>query len=180
MRRAGFSLLEVLLAVALLGAVLSALYGAFFSVQKALSRERDTLLAVQEAQRALDVLQRELEALTEGLSLLDKGTHRPASELSFKGLSPQGLSECLLTYRAEEGPDGALRLVKTLQDLRGQVRQAVLAEALEAFLVEAWHDGRGVRAWKSSTAPERLRASITLRDGTVLQVLAQPRIGRPL
>ncbi|MBI4839084.1 MAG: prepilin-type N-terminal cleavage/methylation domain-containing protein [Nitrospirae bacterium] len=68
-RRAGFTLIEVLLSLVLLTVMLGAVYGSFFSVQKALERFNGVSLKYQEARTALDIMRREIGRTLSGSAL---------------------------------------------------------------------------------------------------------------
>src|SRR5208337_4235385 len=58
----GFTLIEMLLAIALLSIVLVALYGTFFVSQKAIEGADDALVRLQEGRMAIDTIRRELDS----------------------------------------------------------------------------------------------------------------------
>ena len=60
-RRGGFTLIEVLLSLALLTIVLGVVYSSFFTVQRALERFDGISLKYHEARTALDIIRREID-----------------------------------------------------------------------------------------------------------------------
>jgi prepilin-type N-terminal cleavage/methylation domain-containing protein len=58
----GFTLIEILISLALLTIVLGAIYSSFFSVQSALERFDSVSLKYHEARTALDIMRREIES----------------------------------------------------------------------------------------------------------------------
>src|SRR5512135_266966 len=59
---AGFTLLEILIAVAILSVVLTAVYSTFFLSHKAIEGVDESMLKLQESRRAIDILRCELDS----------------------------------------------------------------------------------------------------------------------
>jgi len=130
-RRAGFTLIEILLSLVLLTIVLGAVYTSFFTVQSALERFDDISLKYHEIRTALDIMRREIEGAF--LSELrtqnsERKTHfiiedrdifgKPASRLylttfSFKGSGISVISYYLLNESSlRQEKDKGLILIK--------------------------------------------------------------------
>ena len=92
----GFTLIEMLLAIAILSIVLVALYSTFFLSQKAMEGAGDTLVSLQEGRMAIDTLRRELDSAVFSASnqftlFMMKDTDiydKKVSTLSFTAFSP--------------------------------------------------------------------------------------------
>jgi general secretion pathway protein J len=174
-RHRGFTLIEILIALAITSLILGALYSAFFASYRAVDAVDDSLVRVQELRNVSDILRREIESSFYEKNkpyLLFKVEDRDfygkqASRLTFtafSGLLP-GLS--LITYSADED-NGKMILKKKVMSAYAQSSNAggfELLEEIESFTVEARYKDRWVRTWDSSlagAAPEEVRVSIRI------------------
>jgi general secretion pathway protein J len=192
----GFTLIEILLAVALLSIVLVALYSTFFISQKAMEGADDTLVRLQEGRMAIDTLRRELDSavysgsnkltlfVMKDLDIYD----RKVSKLSFTAFSPYtpGLSN--IEYYVEE-TEGRLVLLKKVNpdwNLDSNIKGTEIIEDVEGFTVECLYNGQWVRIWdagETGKVPDELRVTITLRvkDKLIpLFEIIRPGIGKPI
>lgn len=194
----GFTLLEVLVAMALLVILSGALYGTWFS----LMRGRETAVAKMEARRELagtiDQMRRELSASF--YSNTNKKLHfvvedrdyfgKPASALDFTAIvSPRSgnlreSDQAQIAYRIVE-KDGKLLLVRQVKDLRltGDPIPYPQMEELEGFLVECHDGGKWVRNWDTRLnlrLPRYVKVTFKVKEGekTVeFSAIASPRMG---
>lgn len=192
----GFTLLELLLALALLSILLGALYSTFFLSHKAMEGMDQSLVKLQECRMALDTLCREIESISEGrdgknflFKIEDRDLYgKQASRLALVTFSPLLPGTSTVSYGVEE-MGGNLTLLKRVHSTYGSEAEAKRFEVLEgidAFLVEA-RDGSGwARTWDASERkglPDEVRITITvsLKDRRLsFFERARPQIGRPL
>src|SRR4030042_2663900 len=123
----GFTLIEVLVSVAILSIVLTAVYSTFFLAQRAVEGMDESLVKLQESRRALDILRCELASsfFREAdentlLQIKDRDSYgKSSSELTFTTFSvlQPGLSK--VSYYIEEN-DGSLNLFKKTEAPRKQ------------------------------------------------------------
>ncbi len=193
----GFTLLEVLIAIALLALISGALYGTYFS----LVRGRETALSGMEARRelrtTLDMLRRELTAAFYRKD--NKKLHfvvedrdffgKPASTLDFTTIAPPRSSDVPLSdqvavrYRSRDR-DGKILLSREARDVyqTGEPLPYPQMEELEGFLVECYDGGKWVRTWDTElnpSLPKSVRVTIRVKEGdkTVeFAAIASPRI----
>ncbi len=183
----GFTLLELLIALALLAILCGALYGTYFS----LMRGRDTAVTKMDERRqlsvTLDQLRRELS------SAFCAGSNRrlhfvvedrdyfgkPASTLDFTAIVPprsgqQPLSDQVrLVYAGvgKEDKEEKLQLTRQEKDLYYTLDSFPYAqmEEVEGFLVECYDGGKWVKTWDTAlnggTLPKCVRVTITLKEG---------------
>ncbi len=193
----GFTLLELLISIALLTIILGAVYGTFSMSHRALDGTDATLLKLQEGRMTLDTLCREMESLLYDpsnrfsvLRIEDRDIYdKQASRLVFTTFSPLTAGLNLVSYYVEE-KDGRLTLLKKIHAAfapdNPEEKGVELIEDLRSFSVEAKLNGKWVRTWDSSdatAAPEELRVTITFmmkdRPFTLYETV-NPKIGRPL
>lgn len=184
LRNRGFTLLELLLALALLVILSGALYGTYF----ALVRGRETAATKMDERRALSVtldqLRRELSSAvcnkTNGrlhFVVEDRDYFgKPASTLDFTAIVPPRSGrlplsdQAQLVYKLVEN-EKKLSLARQEKDLYYIKDPAPYPqmEELEGFLVECYDGNAWVRTWDTSLnggrLPRYVRVTITLKEG---------------
>lgn len=195
-RSAGFTLLEVLVSVTILSIVLTAVYSTFFLAQRAVDGMDESLVRLQEARRALDILRCELEAsflkATDESTLMvikDRDFYgKSASELTFTTFSVlrPGLSK--VSYYIVER-DKKMHLFKKIglpQSTQQETEGFEIIENMDAFSIEAKYNDQWVKTWDTDInkgTPEEIRISLAfrLKDRSVaLSDIAKPRIYKPI
>ncbi len=196
----GFTLLEVLIALALLVILSGALYGTYFSLMRGREVAVEKMDERRELSVTLDQLRRELSASF--YSAQNKRSHfvvedrdyfgKPASTLDFTAISsPRSDSipasdQVQVIYRTAEKDK---KLVLTRQEKELFVTANPLSypqmRELEGFLVECYDGGKWVRTWDTSASlnsrlPNAVRVTLSVKEGekTVnYSTIAKPRIG---
>jgi general secretion pathway protein J len=191
----GFTLLEVLIAVAIISVVLVAIYSTFILSHRAVEGMDESLLKNQESRKAIDILKRELDATVYRadnaltfLKIQDRDIYgKQAAQLTFTTFSPllHGLSR--ISYYIEE-KDGTLSLFKKVSSPYSteEAEGIDIIEGLESFTVEARYNDAWVRTWDTDInkgIPDEIRISISIimkgRAVTFFDV-SQPKIGKSL
>jgi len=193
----GFTLLEILIALALLGVLAGALYGTYFSLIKG----RESAIAGMEARRelrtTLDLLRRELNSAL--YSRNNKRLHfavedrdifgKPASLLSFTAIAPpqpggQIVSDQLdLRYEISQR-DKEMVLTRQAKDLYYSAEAARYPQMdnIEGFLVECQNGDKWVKVWDTAInfgLPKAIRITVTVKDGdktAAYTLLATPKV----
>jgi prepilin-type N-terminal cleavage/methylation domain-containing protein len=194
---AGFSLLELLVAFAILTIILAAIYSTFFLSHKALDGIDNTLLKLQECRMTLDTLGREMDSAlyspSNSLSAFrieDRDLYgKQASRVVFTTFSPLTPGLSLVSYYVDEN-NGKLTLMKKIHSAftpdNPGVKGVELIDDLRAFSVEAMLKGKWVRTWDAADTnalPEEIRVTITftLKDKPfTLYETVNPKIWRKL
>jgi general secretion pathway protein J len=193
----GFTLLEVLIALALLGVLAGALYGTYFSLIKGREAASEGMESRRELRSTLDLLRRELNAAVYHnnskklhFSVEDRDIFgRPAATLSFTTIAaPQAgglaVSDQLdVTYTIVER-DRKMVLARQAKDLyhTAEAARYPQMETLESFLVECRSGDKWVRSWDTAInlgLPQAVRITVTVREGdkeAPYSVFAVPRI----
>jgi general secretion pathway protein J len=172
--KAGFTLLEVLIALAITSFIVTALYGTFFLSQKAIDSIDDSLIRLQEARTVVDNLKRELESAYHlsgseypVFRLEDRDFYgRSASRITFTTFSPLTAGLAKISYNLEEN-DGKLMLKKSISSAfpsKTKTKDMELAEDIHSFSIEVKFKDKWVKTWDSKTTngiPEDVRIAIT-------------------
>ena len=192
----GFTLIEMLLAIALLSIVLAALYSTFFLSQKAMEGAGDTLVRLQEGRMALDTLRRELaSAVFSGSNKLTLFTmketdiyDKKVSTLSFTAFSPYIPGLANIEYYVEDR-GGRLVLLKKINpywNIDINMKGTEIIEDVYGFTVESLYNGQWVSIWdagETGKVPDELRVTITVRvrDKLIpLFEIIRPGTGKPI
>ncbi len=197
----GFTLIEVLISLALLTIVLGALYSSFFSVQRAVERFESISLKYQETRTALDIMRREIESafvinprsdkekeLKAGFVIKDRDIFgKSTSSLEMTAFSFKRNSLNAVSYSVKES-DEKLVLLKAESPavLLSKKYETEIIEGIESFTVETRFNNKWVRTWdteKTGKLPEIVRISIEFDDNGTMVTLteyARPRIGAQL
>lgn len=197
----GFTLLELLVAMAIMVILSAALYGTYFSVM----RGREVAASGMESRRelcgTLDLLRREIAAayftgtntsrkkplffIVEDRDIFGK----PASILNFTCIVPPrngslpSSDQREVTYRLVEH-DKKLVLTRQEKELYSdaKVPEYPQMEELEGFLVECDNGGKWVKNWDTtlnSKLPTAVRITIRLKEGdgfTSFSAIASPKV----
>ncbi len=197
-RNSGFTLLEVLIAVVLLGILSAALYGSYFGVLRARDRAASGMESRRELGATLDLIRREVSSAQ--FNRTDKrlrfvvedrdnfGT--PSSTLELTPLVPtagQNRKESgivTVAYRIAEKNKKRI-LTRQERDLFSE-EDTVLAypqmEQITGFLVECYDGAKWVKSWDSTingTLPKGVRVTVQVEDeGKTVEfsVLSAPRV----
>lgn|GEM_PF-456213 len=187
-RNGGFTLLEVLLAITLLGVVAAALYGSYFTVVRARERVAEGSEARRELGATLDLIRREC-----GAALYRRGDKKlrlmvedrdffgkPASVLEITTLIPptaehrkeSGIS--LVRYQLNDAEqklkDAPRILTRREQDLfmdSDDMKPYPQMERISAFLVECYDGSKWVKSWDTALnnrLPSMIRVTLMVEE----------------
>jgi len=172
--RRGFTLLEVLIAVAILSIVLTALYGTFFMSSRAMEDMDESMTKLQETRKAIDILRRELESAYYNeddkktfVKILDKDLYgKQATQLEFTAFTTirPGLSK--ISYYMEE-KDKKRILFKKIESSFGKEESegTDIIEDLDEFTIEAKYQDKWVKTWDTGITtkmPDQIKISLSV------------------
>lgn len=193
----GFTLLEVLIALALLAILSGALYGTFFSLTRGRDAASNSMEGRRELRGTLDMLRRELSA-----AFYNRGNKRlhfvvedrdvfgkPASTLAFTTVAPPRSDDLRssdvveVKYRAADR-ERRLTLTRQAKDvyLTGEALPYPQMEELEGFLVECFDGGKWVRSWDTTLnpgLPKAVKVTLIIKEGEKsvgFSTVATPRV----
>jgi general secretion pathway protein J len=201
----GFTLIEILIALALLGVLAGALYGTYFSLIRGRESAVEGMEARRELRTTLDLLRRELNSAiyrtvpggTKNrlhFSVEDRDIFgKPASRLAFTTIAPPqpgGLivsDQVDLLYEVVER-EKKMVLSRQAKDLyhSGEPGRYPQMESIEGFLVECKtkNNDKWVKSWDTAndsqhSLPETVRVTVTVKEGeksASYSILASPKI----
>jgi len=195
LQKKGFTLLEVLIAVAILSIVLTALYGTFFLSSRAMEDMDESMTKLQESRKAIDILRRELEAAyfkdndeKTFVKILDKDLYgKQATQLEFTAFTTvrPGLSK--ISYYMEE-KDGKRTLFKKIESSFGKEESegTDIIEDLDEFAIEAKYQDQWVKTWDTGIAkkmPDEIKISLSVMikgKKVTLSDMARPMYGKTI
>jgi len=175
-RSRGFTLIEVLIALAIMAMILIALYGTFTLANRALFNADKSLVRLQEARAFVDTLKREIESAfySKDISYCvfkmdDRDFYgRQTSSLTVTSSSPliKGLAN--INYAVEER-NGILVITKSMASALSQPAEndrMDLLEDIESFTLQAKYQNALVKTWDSSLTritPDEVKIILTIR-----------------
>ncbi|MDA8091705.1 MAG: prepilin-type N-terminal cleavage/methylation domain-containing protein [Nitrospiraceae bacterium] len=184
-KKGGFTLIEVLLATALTVVLLGAIYSTFFLVAKARDGANDSLVTLYETQKTMDILRREVEAMSGNMMLVDKEYFgKKGSSLSFSAFSPKdGVLSNISYFVKENGNKNTIDLMKQMQEPGGAVENAPLIDDVQEFSVQANSGGKWVGTLQAPNPPDNVRVSLKFlfkgQPFTIEETIT-PRVGKML
>jgi general secretion pathway protein J len=172
----GFTLIEILTAIAITAMVLITLYSTFILANRALFNADQSLVKLQESRALVDTLKREIESASYSkdnpycvFKLDDRDFYgRQASSLTVTSSSPliKGLAN--INYAVEER-NGILVITKSMVSALSQsaeTNRMDLLEDIETFTLQAKYQNVWVKTWDSSLskiAPGEVKIILTIR-----------------
>ena len=200
-RNSGFTLLEVLITVVLLGILSAALYGSYFGVIRARDRASSGMESRRELGATLDLIRREVSSAPRIISgITDKRLRfvvedrdnfgAPSSTLTLTTLAPpagQTRNESgivVITYRMAE-KDKKRILIRQEHDLFSEESTDPAypqMERISSFLVECYDGSKWVKSWDSTinmSLPKGIRITVQVEeDGKAVEfsTLSVPRV----
>jgi len=188
----GFTLLEVLVAIALASILLTSIYGVFTAASTAKQQVEKQANALHLGRVVIARLDRELLGLamtTHAAETILSGGQNEQGEafirlLTWTNSSPQpGLR--VVTYRLGPDPDRRMTLWRTEKSVyqRAEAGEERLAQGIEAMTFE-FYDGQNWRESWSTGRPKLVRLRLTLQDRSsyppLVSVFDMPQAGRLL
>jgi prepilin-type N-terminal cleavage/methylation domain-containing protein len=175
-RYKGFTLIEVLISIAIMAIILIALYSTFALANRALFDVDQSLVKLQEARAFVDTLKREIESTfySKDISYCvfkmdDRDFYgRQTSSLTVTSSSPliKGLAN--INYTVEERK-GILVITKNMVSALSQATEnnrMDLLEDIESFTLQAKYQNAWVKTWDSSltkVTPDEVKIILTIR-----------------
>ena len=175
-RGRGFTLIELVIAIAIMSMVLAALYSSFLLADRALVQVGESSLKLQESRAFVDTLKRELESIRYSpdnsfcvFKINDRDFYgRQASSLTMTTTTPLMKGLAKINYAIEER-DGSLVITKSMVSAFSQEAEESrvdIVEDIESFTLQAKYQDLWVKTWDSSlskNAPAEVKITLTMR-----------------
>jgi len=172
----GFTLIELMIAIAIMSVMLAALYGSFLLADRALVQVGESSLKLQESCAVVDTLKRELESVRYSpdnsfcvFKMNDRDFYgRQASSLTMTTTTPLMKGLAKINYTIEER-DGSLVITKSMVSAfskEAEENRVDLVEDVESFTLQAKYQDLWVKTWDSSlskNAPAEVKITLTMR-----------------
>jgi general secretion pathway protein J len=191
----GFTLIEILIAVAILSIILTALYSTFLLSQKAIEGMDESMLKLQESRKAIDILKRELDSAYYDIKtkdsifkIQDKDFYgKQATQLTFTTFSTlrPGLSK--ISYYIEDN-DKHLNLYKKIESPYTELNTEGddIIDDIKGFTIEAKYNNTWVKTWDTDinkNLPDEIRISLTVMirgNETTIFDVSLPKRGKSI
>lgn len=186
----GLTLIEVLIAVAILSVVLLSVYGTFFSVHSAVNASDNTMIRLREIRLFFDLIRKEIESCylnREDGDTLFRVRDRDhfglrASELGFTAFVPYGSGLYYVEYKLD---DESKKLQKTVAGLwRAKTEETIeVLDDVDEFFIEVHNENRWIGTYDTERIkrlPSAVRVTVTFRltgEEVVLQETIIPKMG---
>lgn len=171
----GFTLLEVLISVAILGIIISALYSTFFLSESAVSANSEYGLRLEEGRQFMDIISGEIRSVlfnwrdSSTLFKLRDRDHfgKPISEVTFSTLGgPDDLLYSVGYFIKEE--DGGLALYKRMQAAysNAEPMEVVVLDRIDSFGIKVRSGKEWTGTWDTDVAkgmPEEVQVTVGIR-----------------
>ena len=198
MKKDGLTLIEVLIAVAILSIVLAAIYSTFFLSHRAIDGMDESMLKLQESRRAIDILKRELDSAYVDnedeqkrtmLKIRDRDIYgKQAAQLIVTTFSPIRPGVSKISYYVEE-KDKKLVLYKKVESpyKKEETEGVDIIEDLDEFTIEAKYNDNWVRTWETPdinrNMPQEIKITLSVMvkgRKITLSDVAKPKLGKPV
>lgn len=181
-RARGFTLIELVIVMAIMAMVLAALYSTFFLVDRALFQVDEASLKLQESRAFVDTLKRELESARYSrdksfciFKMDDRDFYgRQISSLTMTTTTPLVKGLAKINYAVEER-DGRLVITKSMVSAfspeaeaheKEKENRVDLVEDIESFTLQAKYGETWVKTWDSALtkdAPVEVKITLNIR-----------------
>ena len=171
--RNGFTLIEILVALAISAVVIGSAYTLLFTVKKGTASVYEKMLEKEKAFNLLSMVRKEVESIYyfrdtdyTGLKIEEKDFYgKPASRLTFTCFFREGIK--VISYAVEEDKDGRLDLIKTIADVikGGKPVKITMLKDIEGFRAQVLDKGydKVYDSTKLKKLPKDLKISLLLK-----------------
>lgn len=172
-RQDGFTLIEILVALAIAAVVIVSAYTLLFTVKKGTAGLYEKMREKEQAFSLLTMIRKEVESIYyardreyTGIKIEEKDFYgKPASRLTFTCFFRDGMK--LISYAVVEDNDGRLNLIKTIADVikGGKPIKITLLKDIEGFSAQVLDKGydRVYDSTKLKKVPKDVKISLLLK-----------------
>jgi general secretion pathway protein J len=172
-RQDGFTLIEILVALAIAAVVIVSAYTLLFTVKKGTAGLYEKMREKEQAFSLLTMIRKEVESIYyardreyTGIKIEEKDFYgKPASRLTFTCFFRDGMK--LISYAVVEDSDGRLNLIKTIADVikGGKPIKITVLKDIEGFSAQVLDKGydRVYDSTKLKKVPKDVKISLLLK-----------------
>ena len=179
----GFTLLEILVALAIAAIVIGSAYTLLFTVKKGTAGIYERMQEKEKAFNLLSMVRKEVESIYysrdtdyTGIKIEEKDFYgKPASRLTFTCFFRDGLK--VISYFVEEDKANRLNLIKTIADVikGGKPVKITVLRDVEGFRAQVLDEGydKVYDSTKLNKVPKDVRISLLLKGGKGVEEFSQ-------
>ena len=173
--RKGFTLIEILVALAISAVVIGSAYTLLFTVKKGTANVYERMREKEKAFNLLSMVRKEVESIYysrdtdyTGLKIEEKDFYgKPASRLTFTCFFRDGIK--VISYAVEEDKDNRLNIIKTIADVikGGKPVKITVLKDVEGFSAQVLDEGydKVYDSTKLKKVPNAVKISLLLKGG---------------
>jgi len=173
--RNGFTLLEILVALAIAAVVIGSAYTLLFTVKKGTAGIYERMREKEKAFNLLSMVRKEVESIYysrdtdyTGIKIEEKDFYgKPASRLTFTCFFRDGVK--VISYAVEEDEDNRLNIIKTISDVikGGKPIKMTVLKDVEGFSAQVLDKGydKVYDSAKLKKVPKYVKISLLLKGG---------------
>ena len=181
--RNGFTLLEILVALAIAAIVIGSAYTLLFTVKKGTAGIYEKMHEKEKAFNLLSMVRKEVESIYysrdtdyTGLKIEEKDFYgKPASRLTFTCFFRDGIK--IISYSVEEDKDNRLNIIKTIADVikGGKPVKITVLKDVEGFRAQVLDKGydKVYDSTKLKKVPKDVKISLLLKGGEGVEEFSQ-------
>src|SRR4030065_808788 len=171
----GFTLLEILVALAIAAMVIGSAYTLLFTVKQGTAGVYEKMLEKEKAFNLLSMVRKEVESIYysrdtdyTGIKIEEKDFYgKPASRLTFTCFFRDGIK--VISYAVEEDKDNRLNIIKTISDVikGGKPVKITVLKDVEGFSAQVLDEGydKVYDSTKLKKVPKAVKISLLLKGG---------------
>lgn len=173
--RKGFTLIEILVALAIAAVVIGSAYTLLFTVKKGTAGVYEKMQEKEQVINFLSMIRKEVESIYyagntdyTGIKIEEKDFYgRPASRLTFTCFFRDGVK--VISYAVEEDKDNRLNIIKTIADVikGGKPIKITVLKDIEGFRAQVLDEGydKVYDSAKLKKVPKDIKISLLLKGG---------------
>ena len=181
--RNGFTLLEILVALAIAAIVIGSAYTLLFTVKKGTANVYEKMVEKEKAFNLLSMVRKEVESIYyfknidyTGIKIEEKDFYgKPASRLTFTCFFRDGIK--VISYAVEEDKDNRLNIIKTISDVikGGKPIKITMLKDIEGFSAQVLDEGynKVYDSAKLKKVPKDVKISLLLKGGEGVEEFSQ-------
>ncbi len=190
MKQAGFTLIEILIAIAIGGIIIGITYATFFLVQRVVEEETQAIVKMEEAINLLQTIRTEIES-----AYIKAEDFNTIIKIEVKKIKDKEFSE--ITFTTHAGAYGLQKVIYKVEEINNNflliresgiyhkkpISKIAVLEEIEDFKIIAKNEGKDFKTWDTSftgKCPELIKIILEFKNQSKKEELIQivkPRLG---